>query len=550
MSDYLIGGPNELDLSQLGTPHSNELPIAEARKVVKLDNLSESELFRLLEMADQLESAKKHGGFRNWFVPGTKFGIENLPKHSAFFRASKDYHELYFSAANQTGKTTSACFAMTLHLTGLYPDWWPGRRWRTPVQAWAAGSTVDKTRDIIQKELVGDVGSFGTGMIPKDLIIRTGSKSGASNALDMIQVRHVTGGVSTLRFKAYKQEREAFEGEKIDIVWLDEMPDTEIYSECYTRTITRSGIVMVTATPLDGMTPLVLSFYSQADFLPEGQDLPFVITTAKDDFQKKIEDAVKKGESIPEMSGGKSKAVIIAGWDDAPWLTQEARDRVLAACPPHLRQARSTGIPGDAGGMVFPIPLGEVLVDDFPIPSHYRLINGLDPGWNNTAALFAALDPDTDTLYIYGDYKRGQAEPIIHAEAIKSKSKWKDAPCLIDPAGLGRSQLDGKQAIQLYKQHGLKLIIAENSVEAGIAMMWERLSTGKMKIFRSCKEFQREYVTYQRDEKGNIVKENDHCLDVGRYICMGVKHARTPLMAKGQSQFTGLNGNVSGKKYF
>jgi len=161
--------------------------------------------------------------------------------------------------------------------------------------------------------------------------------------------------------------------------------------------------------------------------------------------------------------------------------------------------------------------------------------------------VFGALDPDTDTIYIYGDYKRSQAEPGIHAMAIKSKSKWEDAPCLIDPAGMGKSQTDGKQANALYRQHGLKLITAENSVEAGISVMWERMSTGRFKIFKSCRNLLQELITYRRNPKNEIIKENDHVVDPARYLCMGIKHARTKQMGSAQ-RFQ--NTRASGIKYF
>jgi hypothetical protein len=260
------------------------------------------------------------------------------------------------------------------------------------------------------------------------------------------------------------------------------------------------------------MTPVVLSFYAEADILPEGSDVPATIQMARDDFARLKSEAEAKGESSVLLGGSSSKAVIVAGWNDALWLTEDAKVRILAATPVHMRQARSTGMPGDSGGQIYPIPISDITVDDFPIPAHYRLLNALDPGWNFTGAVFGALDPDTDTIYIYGDYKRSQAEPGIHAMAIKSKSKWEDAPCLIDPAGMGKSQTDGKQANALFRQHGIKLITAENSVEIGISAVWERMSTGRLKIFKSCKNLLQELVTYRRNPRNEIIKENDHCL--------------------------------------
>ena len=542
-----------LDLSFLGKV-TNDLPVKEADVHVSptADTAEVKRLQELIALAKKVKHAEKHGGFHKWFVPGTVYGIDKLHKHREFLFAGKKYHERYASWANQSGKTTIAAYELTLHLTGLYPDWWEGRRFNDAIAAYAVGSTGETTRNIIQKELLGEVGSWGTGMIPLDLIEKTTSKSGISNAIDMLQVKHKNGGISTLRFKSYDQGRRAFEGEKIEVVWLDEMPDMDVYSECYTRTITRNGIMLVTATPLDGLTDLVLSFYSQADFLPEGTPLPSIIRAAKEEHAEQQEAARSKGELV-EAVGQTSKAVIVAGWDDAPWLTEEAKARILSATPPHMRSARRTGIPGDTGGMIYPLPLSDITTDDFPIPNHYKLINGLDPGWvHPTGAVFAALDPDTDTLYIYADYKRSRAEPIIHAEAIKTKSKWKEAPVIFDFAGHASNASDGKAVSAKFREHGLRLINADKSVEAGISAVWERMSTGKLKIFKSCRDLLREVSTYQRDGKGKIVKEGDDVIDALRYVVMGIKHARTAQMGRSQmsNNFGHVKGNVSGKRYF
>jgi len=546
--EYLIGGI-ELDLSELDSMViGNDLPVAEAEEVVKNSDNAIDKIKEFYELSEKISNLQKYGGFHKWFVPGTPYGIDKLHKHRAFLFAGAKYHERYASWSNQTGKTTSAAYELTLHLTGLYPEWWEGRRFNQPISAYAAGSTNETTRNIIQKELIGEVGSLGTGMIPSDLILKTTSKSGVSNAVDMLQVKHVTGGISILRFKSYDQGRRAFEGEKIDVVWLDELPPTDVYSECYTRTITRNGIIFVTATPLDGLTPLVLAFYSQADFLPADTPLPAVVSNAKTEYEMEIEEARKSGENVAILSQKSSKAVVVAGWDDAPWLEEDAKVRILAATPPHLRQARSTGIPGDSGGMVFPIALSEITVDDFPIPAHYKFINGLDPGWHYTGAVFGALDPDTDTLYIYADYRRGQVETVVHAEAIKSKSKWADAPVIFDYAGMG-GRPESESTRTLYRKYGLKLINADKAIESGLAEVWNRMSTGRLRIFKSCKILLQEISTYRRDDKGKIVKENDHVIDCLRYQCAGIKHARN-MTTNTSSNLGSFKGQVSGRKYW
>src|SRR5438046_2496184 len=95
------------------------------------------------------------------------------PKHTAFFAAGAQYRTRMFMAAHRIGKTRAGSYEAALHLTGDYPPWWVGRRFRHPVRWWAAGKTGKTTRDIVQLELLGEIAAFGTGMIPGAALLDT-----------------------------------------------------------------------------------------------------------------------------------------------------------------------------------------------------------------------------------------------------------------------------------------------------------------------------------------------------------------------------------------
>lgn len=213
-----------------------------------------------------------------------------------------------------------------------------------------------------------------------------------------------------------------------------------------------------------------------------------------------------------------SKYMVQAGWADVPHIDERTQRELLENTPPHLRDARSKGTPSLGAGAIYPIEQSEFIVEPFAIPAYWAKGYGLDVGWNRTAAAFGAWDRDNDVLYIYAEHYRGQAEPSVHADAIKARGDWLLGA--IDPAARGRSQKDGEQLLATYREHGLNLTLANNAVEAGILEVWQLLSTGRLKVFRSCQNWLNEHRLYRRDEKGHIVKAYDHIMDATRYLAL------------------------------
>lgn len=192
---------------------------------------------------------------------------ELYPKHMAFFAGGKEHMERCMMAANRIGKTWGVGgYETTLHLTGRYPDWWPGRRFDHPTEAWAAGDTRTTTRDIIQRAMLGAVGDFGTGLIPgEDIVGDPSSMPGVPGAVDTVRIKHQSGGVSVLGFKSYDQGRKTFQGTKKHVGWCDEEPPIDVYEEMLLRlTATapgeENGLSLCTFTPLLGLSKVALKF--------------------------------------------------------------------------------------------------------------------------------------------------------------------------------------------------------------------------------------------------------------------------------------------------
>lgn len=234
-----------------------------------------------------------------------------------------------------------------------------------------------------------------------------------------------------------------------------------------------------------------------------------------------------------------SRYVVQAGWDHAPHLDEKAKKELLESIPHNQREARSKGIPVLGSGAIYPIPEEEIVVPAFQLPAYYPRLYGLDVGWNKTACIWGAWDRESDIIYLYSEHYRGQAEPSVHASAVKARGDW--IPGVIDSAANGRSQTDGKQLFRMYTDAGLNIRNADKAIEAGLHEVYERLATGRLKIFNTLNNTLSEYRIYRRDEKGKIVKQNDHLMDALRYLIMGIKHAETKPIPKvtGPKRFVG-----------
>lgn len=447
------------------------------------------ELTRLLL---EKEQRAQYNQLDSYFPNDGPYSREHYLKHMSFLAAGAKYSERAFIAGNRIGKSVCAAYEVTCHLLGWYPDWWEGRRFEHPISAWAAGITNESTKTVIQEILFGPIGQLGTGLIPKDKIIMTSNRPGVPNAIGYAQIKHSSGGRSEIELKSYVQGWETFQGAQKQVIWLDEEPaERRIYTECLTRTAggrnKADGIILCTFTPQYGLSDIVLSFVPDGQFPPNG-----VPPTAPQKF------------------------VVKAGWEDVPHLSAEWKQKTLASYAPWEVGARTKGEPSLGAGAVYPIPETEIVVDPFEIPSYWPKAYGLDVGWNRTAAIWAALCPDDNRIYLYSEHYVGAEKPPVHASAIKARGEWVFGA--IDPRSDSRSQADGNSLLQLYIDEGLHLVPADNSVESGIYKVWDGLASGQVKVFKTCSNWLAEYRIYRRDENGKVVKKNDHLMDATRYL--------------------------------
>lgn len=409
-----------------------------------------------------------------------------------FIEATSLYFECCLCAANQIGKTFLGTDIDAFHLLGEYPDDWKGHKFDFAPSCWGLGYSMEKTRDLLQSALFGDYenGSFAGGLVPKDRIVSWESATGTPNAMRTVRVRHSSEEISTIQFWSYSQGQHAIMGDVVDWVHIDEEPkDQKIRGQVLTRTINgdkgKGGRVIYTFTPENGRTDLVLQFMEEP---------------SKDQF------------------------FMMKGWANAPHITKEKQERLLAQYPKHQRDMRSKGIPMLGHGRIYEFSEDFLACDSFEIPSHFFVLNGMDFGWDHPQAHVQLVeDRDTGVFYVTRAWKQSNALAEVAWGAVKS---WNQNIPVAWPAD-GLQTRDGKQQKQLHVEAGFKMMPdkvtwpdGSNSVEVGIMEIIDLMQKGKLKIFAGLRDVFDEVLQYHRDEKGKISKVRDDLLDAIRYAYM------------------------------
>jgi phage terminase large subunit-like protein len=422
-----------------------------------------------------------------------------------FCAATKDHFESCLCAANQIGKTYTGTTIDAMHLLGDYPDDYPGHKFDFPPLCWGLGYSMEKTRDLLQSALFGEYlgGEFSGGLIPPDRVLNWESAMGTPNAMRTVRVKHKLG-ISVIQFWSYSQGQHAIMGDVVDWFHVDEEPrDQSIRPQVLTRTINgdkgKGGRGIYTFTPENGRTDLVIKFMDD----PAPSQF----------FMKK-------------------------GWNDAPHMTQEKRERLLGQYPEHQRKMRTEGEPLLGTGRIYDIADEFIKCEPFEIPAHWFVINGMDFGWDHPQSqVQIAIDRDTDSIYVVKAWKQSRVSANDAWGAVKS---WSDGiPTAWPHDGLQneKGRDDATQQKEHYAKAGFKMLPkmaswpevpdgnggtmgGGNSVEQGLYEIADKMRKGQFKVFSGLHDVFDEIRQYHRDEKEKIVKVRDDILDAIRYAYM------------------------------
>jgi phage terminase large subunit-like protein len=416
-------------------------------------------------------------------------------------------------AANRIGKTVSTCYETAMHLTGLYPSWWTGKRFAKSITAMVAGEGWSQVALVLQNELLGtnDVkirDSIGTGAIPRACIITETMRSDGANCIG-VEIRHISGSKSYLLFANYTQEVRQMQGFKLNLAVFDEQPPDDFFSEIVTRTATTQGQVLCSFTPLKGLNGLVSKFWHQEEGYSH-------IRVSWDD--------------VPEYDP----------WGE-PFLLKETRLQLERDYLPHERDARRNGVPVMGKGAVFQIrnwPTYKTGTYDFRNTSGLHRLIALDLGLVNDKTVLSMMywEPNERTAWLDRQIVvKGteEANPMNYINHLMRPEVF-GTPIVLPPdAGtVGRYTMSSLSIRQLFEQYELNVYPepirnppddqgrTTNHKAFGINTMRQMMEVNAFLINENCVEFLREAQNYYVDDKGRF-SDPDDCIDSARYALLG-----------------------------
>jgi phage terminase large subunit-like protein len=418
-----------------------------------------------------------------------------------------------FIGGNRSSKTERGAFLAVAWLMGKEyfreePSWRYVKDLPIPdhgCNIWAVGLDFSVIRDVIWNEKLRR-GHQHPGLLPASpspFIVRI------SDSEFQIQV-DVNGRKSSLTCKSADSGREKMQSASVDLVWIDEECDEDVFDELFQRTLDCAGKILITLTPLNDVgsgakKPWVYDLHKE--FLKGlRKDVVFIsLNSLSNPFIPEAEKVLMKQKWAGHVEEGarlrgefiRRAGLVYSQWD---------RDK-------HILKKQS--LPGD-----------------------WRRVASIDPAATGiTACVWAAISPRND-VYVYRVYYEKDHIVSDHAKNMLLRCTGEKIDFwLLDPYwGIARNAETHKQGYMLYREAGIPVRLAPRAEDFGRDTLSEYLSATldansrnpKLYIVGDLPEFVAEIESYSWDfygkgplkgtSKDKPMKKNDHLVNALQYL--------------------------------
>ena len=310
---------------------------------------------------------------------------------------------------------------------------------------------------------------------------------------------------SFIEFLSNEQDLVKHAGTSRHIIWFDEEPAQDIFTENMARLIDVGGRWILTETPINGISSWIF----------------------EEIWEKSTIDANIK--------------VVTGSMDDNIYLSKTEIDLALSTMSEEDREIRRHGKFVPIGGLVYPHfdPAKNIIPplyksDEWSsIKNNWTHVMSMDSGFTNpTCFHWAAIGPDRQTIIYDEHYVTGKTVEW-HAEEVAQKCRALGVNpilCVGDPAIAQSNVVTGTSVHGEYAQNGINIMLGNNDVIAGINLVSRRLASGQLIICSNCTETLREFSKYRwakwatrssnnnNNRKETPVKKDDHAMDSIRYL--------------------------------
>jgi len=316
---------------------------------------------------------------------------------------------------------------------------------------------------------------------------------------------------SLITGKSADSGREKFQGASLDLVWIDEECEKDVYDECYMRTADCAGKILLTLTPLIDIS--------------SGTREPWVFDLYEE-----------------WVAGDNSIAFCQLSTINSPFVPEEEKKRLLERYAGDPEEgARLYGKFVQKSGLVYPTwDRKKHVIPAYDIPSDWPRIVSIDPAATGiTAAVWIAVDPFNNYLIYREYYQRDlivseHAKNILYLCAGEAIDWW-----LLDPKwGSQRNAETHKDGLTLYRDAlHVPIRLANVGSDFGLQVSREYINATvtphsrhpKVELFEGLPNFLFEMSHYtwdafsKGDQKGMSKdkprKKHDHLINAFQYAC-------------------------------